>query len=367
MRIARVGQSIIGRTLALPVYAADGRILLNSGTVLTQSYVEGLERWGYSRIAIEDEIIRGIRHSDPVSVLTRVKATGAVRMALLEAERSHTFDITGPHSAVESILQDIQSNRNVVHSLCAVRSFDDYTYVHSVNVCILCILIGQVLGYNRYDLKKLATGALLHDLGKIHVPSSILNKPGQLTNEEFEIVRTHSYAGFEMLSQKTSAVSAHVALQHHERTDGSGYPRGLKNGEIHEYGRIAAIADVYDALTTDRPYREALPPGDALSLLSRPSTGMDQSLLHILMSRIALYSEGAVLLFEDGRVAVVTEQTHDPMRPRVRVLSTHDGVFVEPHDIDLAVHSEIAIHKVLDDYPKELAQSIEKHLLCENN
>lgn len=355
MRLVRVSKSLVGKSVALPVYAADGRVLLNAGTILSEAYIDGLRRWGFARIAIEDPLLKGVKLSDPISSVTRAKATGAVRMALLEASKHNTFDVSQPSDAVEGILQDIQASKNVVHSISAMRSFDDYTYVHSVNVCVLCILMGQVLQYNRVHLRKLAIGALLHDLGKIHVPTSILNKPGKLSDQEFSIVRTHALRGFEMLCSKTSLVSAHVAFQHHERHNGSGYPRGLKGDEIHDFGRVAAVADVYDALTSDRPYRKAMTPGQALTVLESPSTGIDSEVVGILKSKIALYSEGTVLQLADGRIALVIAQSHDSVRPDIRVISTREGKYTEPYDLRLVEHEDLIIKQVMSNYPEELA------------
>lgn len=361
MRIVRVSKSLVGKVVARTVYAADGRTLLGAGTVLTPAFIDGLIRWGYSYIAVEDELLKGLEPSDVISEVTRVIATSTVQNSLSRAARGETIDHNLTTRAVEDILNDVQSNEKVVVSLHKVRSFDDYTFVHSVNVCVLTILLGQGLNYHRFNLTKLATGALLHDVGKIRIPSDIINKPGKLSPQEFEIVKTHPMRGFELLSKNMSFVSAHVALQHHERIDGSGYPRGLQDESIHEFGKIAAVADVYDALTSDRPYRKAMTPAQAMAEIGKMKNGFDLYLVDLLKKRLALYWEGSIVSLNDRRIAVVLKQTTDPARPVIRVLSTSEGKLAEPEDIDLRNAPELEIVALLDDYPEQLQVEIEKN------
>jgi len=157
--------------------------------------------------------------------------------------------------------------------LLSITSHDYYTYTHSVNVGFLAISLSKLLFKNStgHDLHELGVGFFLHDLGKIHVDPAIINKPGRLTEEEMRQMRQHPNKGYMLLyeTKQLTAESAKIVLQHHERYDGSGYPKGLKGSEIHLYGRICSVADVFDALTSDRPYRQKLHPFDALKLMKK--------------------------------------------------------------------------------------------------
>lgn len=360
MRIVRTSTRLVGKVLARTVHSADGRQLLIAGTVLTPGFVRGLAKWGYPYVAIEDNLLKGVNASDPIAEITMVKATSAVQRALSDIARTNTFSLGPVADTIEDIVNDIKSTKNVVVSLSAMRSFDDYTFIHSVNVCVLSVLLGCRLLLNRFDLRKLATGAMLHDIGKIKVPQEILNKPSRLTPEEYAVVMTHATRGYELLCSKTSLVSAHVAFQHHERLDGSGYPRGLVDKEIHDYGKVAAVADVYDALTSDRPYRKAFTAPEAIAVLTDPKCGVDREYAKLLFSRLAAYPEGTVLRLSDGRVSVVIAQTDNPLLPRVRVVSTRGGMLCDPADIDLREDAGASPVKILTDYPEDLAEQIEE-------
>jgi HD-GYP domain-containing protein (c-di-GMP phosphodiesterase class II) len=360
MRIAHVSDSLIGKVLASPVFGTDGRVLLSAGTCLQRRYILALRARGYDYVNIEDSMFKDVGSGDALSDATRIKATTVVRSTLNEISRGEDFDFEPVSMVVEDIMEDVQSSKAVLVSLSAVRSFDDYTFVHSVNVCVLSILIGRGLFLNRYDIKKLATGALLHDIGKITLPPEIINKPGKLTSEEYGIVKTHPMKGYEMMAQKTSLVSAHVALQHHERLDGTGYPRNMTADNIHEFGKVAAIADVYDALTSHRPYRVAYTPDEALRILLDPKSSVDQDLLLLLRARLALFSDGLIVRLADNRIGLVVKQTDDSARPVVRIVSDQSQQLVDSEDVDLRDNAHLRIDSILPDYPQELAAQLEK-------
>ena len=156
---------------------------------------------------------------------------------------------------VDQIIDELLADLSVLVNLTDIRTFDDYTFASLSNVSVLAIMTGITMGYNDLQLKELGVGAILHDLGKIRIDKSILSKTGELSKEEYEEVKRHPVYGFEILRQyqDVSLLSANVAFQHHERWDGSGYPRGLSGENILEYARIVAACDVYDALLADRP------------------------------------------------------------------------------------------------------------------
>jgi HD-GYP domain-containing protein (c-di-GMP phosphodiesterase class II) len=169
-------------------------------------------------------------------------------------------------------------------------------------------------------VKDLGEGAILHDIGKLFIPDEILNKNGPLTDEEFELVRRHTNDGFEVLRRKRSIslFSAHVAYQHHERLDGSGYPRRLTGDDIHEFAKAVAIVDSYDAMTSDRAYRSALPPHEAISILVRETGGKyDRDLVGRFMKLVAMYPVGSVVRLSSGEVCTVVNATRKSLVVRV--------------------------------------------------
>jgi len=173
-------------------------------------------------------------------------------------------------SMINDLIEELLANCNIMVNLVDIRTNDEYTFGHSVNTCILSIITAINMGYHPARIRLLAVGAILHDLGKVMVPSSILNKPGKLTEEEFLQIQKHSEYGYDLLSNNDcfSELSKKVVLHHHERFNGSGYPYGLAGSDIHEFSAIVGICDMYDALTADRVYRRAFSTRDAFEMLS---------------------------------------------------------------------------------------------------
>jgi HD-GYP domain-containing protein (c-di-GMP phosphodiesterase class II) len=243
-------------------------------------------------------------------------------------------------AAFEDILYDLQSNKQVMVQLSNIYSTDNYLYAHSVNVGIYSAALGMALGLNRDQLLDLGIGAMLHDIGKTQIPLEILNKPGKLTDEEYTMMKDHSMLGYEMLKEHPDIplISAHCALQHHERLDGTGYPRRLKGSEIHLFGQIVGIADVYDALTTNRVYRQAYLPHEALELLFTSTGQFDSELIRKFRDNVAIYPLGLTVTLNTGEVAVVVDiNTKFPHRPILRVLKDGGGTDVlVPYEVDLS-------------------------------
>lgn len=239
-------------------------------------------------------------------------------------------------------------------NLSDIRTMDDYTFAHSVNVCILALLTGITLNYSRAALKLLGIGALLHDIGKVCIPLNILNKPGKLTPKEYKEICRHSELGYEMLRQQKgiSQVSAQVALQHHERYDGSGYPQGLKGEDIHEFARITGVVDVFDALTADRIYRPAFPNYEAYEMLAAAGNFThDYKIVEAFLYNIAVYPVGTLVKLNSGDIAVVIgTRRGQSYRPKVKLLFNDSGkAFKEKTIIDLAEELKYSVVRVLSE------------------
>ena len=224
------------------------------------------------------------------------------------------------------MVENILSNKDVVVSLVDIKSMDNYTYAHSVNVAVISLVLGISLNLSKEKLTYLCIGALLHDIGKSFIPNEILQKSGKLTNEEFEIVKNHPRYGYNFLGQFFS-LSAHIkliTLQHHERFDGLGYPIGIGGENINYLARIVSIADVYDALTSDRPYKRAMCPSDSLEyIMSNYGTLFDPNMLDIFCRIIIPFPQGTIVSLSNGDIGVVEETIPCfPLRPIVKIIKS---------------------------------------------
>jgi len=229
---------------------------------------------------------------------------------------------------VENILAVVEKYLKLYVDLNVLRSHDNYTYVHSVNVAILAALIGKQLGYGARELRQLVLGALLHDLGKIKIPGDILNKTTQLAETEFALIKLHPILGYEMLKEVIIPWEVSVCLlQHHERGHGVGYPQGLRQEAIHLNAQITAVADVFDAVTADRPYRSGLPPYHAIELIiNGQNTDFSPTVVNAFTAAIIIYPRNSTVTLNTGEIGVVVSaHPQFPTRPKVRVLFDNAG------------------------------------------
>lgn len=351
MRRIRVKELKTGMIVARTITDSDGRILLRAGIQLSESFIERLHELGLHSIYIRDEL-DGIEISDVISEETRLETIRVVKQNFHALEDQHKLNIRAVKSMVDQIIDELLADQNVLVNLSDIRSFDDYTFGHSVNVCILSVMTAITMGYHDLKLKELGVGALLHDVGKIRISKDILNKPGDLTREEFGEVKRHTEYGFEILRQHpdVSLLSAHIAFQHHERWDGNGYPRGLAREDIHDYARIVAVSDVYDALLADRPYRMAYTVNQSLTILRRMAgIYLDPQCVEALIANIAVYPIGSVVELSTGEIGVVVDVNREtPTRPVVRLVFDRNARRLQkPHEVDLSKFSTVLVVKAL--------------------
>jgi len=319
----------VGVKLGRSIFTEDGRILLRAGVEMKQSYIDHLEKCNISDIYIEDEISKDIEIRDVVDDTTRIEAKVIVKNVMEDFKSTSRIKFESVSNIVNKITDDLLSNRDILVNLSDIKTTDDYTFAHSVNVCILSIITGIKLGLNQIRLKHLGVGALLHDIGKVNIPESILKKPSMLTDEEYDLIKKHTVFGHEILKTNPdiSASSAYIALGHHERYDGSGYPHGVKGENIHIFARIAAIADVYDALTSDRIYRPKMKIHEAVEyMMTVGSRVFDMEILQSFIKCIAIYAIGSGVLLNTGEKGIVVDVNRQfPTRPIVRIIYQADG------------------------------------------
>ncbi len=259
---------------------------------------------------------------------------------------------------VENMIDSIFRNQDALLPLARLKQHDNYTFQHSVSVCALLVSFARGLDMDRDLIKQIAIGGLLHDVGKAKVPDEILNKPAKLTEAEFGKMKSHVVQS-NLILQHTpgiSRIALDVAAQHHERYDGTGYPNKLKGEEINLYGRMAAIVDVYDAITSERVYHKGMAPTAALGrLLEWSKYHFDPKLVRIYVKSLGIYPTGSLVKLDSGRLAVVREQHPDKlMQPRVTVMyHARKNGYLPPEDLDLAApncQDRIVGHEEYEDW-----------------
>lgn len=340
-----------GAILARPVINASGQILLQAEMVLSSTYIERLQRLGFDVVFIKDDRLEDIEVHIALSAHTREVAYQTVNSIMQNVESgNNNFNVNGIRKTVEEMINDLLYSRDIVTNLSDIQGFDDYTFHHSVNTTVLGLILGIASGYTESKLLDLGMGILMHDVGKTKVPAKILNKPTPLSADEFDEIKRHTLYGFEILRRNhdLSITSAHVALQHQEKWDGSGYPRGLKGNEIHEYGRLAAVADVYEALTSRRIYRPALQPYQAYEyIIAQSGTHFEPRILSIFAKHIAVYPNGMGVRLSNGQRGNVVKQNQSfPTRPYVRMFYQGDKLLESPINYNLAENPALFIVEV---------------------
>lgn len=338
-----------GMKLAKDIILNDGRFLLLKGFTLKERYIDKIRLYDIPYVYVEKEVEK-VQYFNEEIIYSETFHN--VNNIMKSVRNGGSIDVSSVKSTVSKIVQSIFNNDNVFMKLSGIRDIDNYTYLHSIDVCIYSIIAGKSLNLLPDMLNNLALGALLHDIGKCKIPPEILNKPAKLSESEFEIMKKHTEYGYDIL-RKTPGLSedvARIALNHHEHWDGAGYPRGLKGEEIDLLSRIVAIADVYDALTADRVYRRRFMPHKAVEyLISNSRAQFDPQILNIFMDNIAVYPPDIIVMLSTGEIGKVVKSKGPPsIRPKIMVIARKEGPPVyEPYEVDLARNPEVSIIDII--------------------
>ncbi len=342
-----------GMKIARTIYDGSGRLLLPAGITLTEDFIKRLSSMGIASLYVEDEIpVREVDLKFFVSQRTRTESAKLLKETYSLFEKEKYIDTLSVQKTVDELMDEMLGSYGTLMNFYEIRTYDACTFDHSVNVCILSLLTGITLGYGRQKLKELGIGALLHDIGKIKISKEVLNKPGALTPDELQQICRHPEEGFDILRRhyEIPLPSAHIALQHQERLDGSGYPHRLTGNEIHEYARIVMVADVFEALTSDRPYRTAYTVAQAHDLIkSLAGKSFERDFIAALFSNIPPFPTGVMIILSSGEIGqVVKTNKSAPDRPVVKILfDRKKKPFRSPFEIDLSCEPSLSIAKTI--------------------
>ncbi|WP_151737370.1 HD-GYP domain-containing protein ['Paenibacillus yunnanensis' Narsing Rao et al. 2020] len=328
----------LGKIIKNDLNNAYGVTVIPAGSVLNEEHLELIRK---QRINVLDIVFAGSEEREP-GCGEKVDRTVGLAKELFESYRlTHKVPLADIRKEVVPAVLDIALTPDIFSLFQAIRGTDDYTYEHNIGVGVLSTLIGRWLNMDEGELAALSLAATLHDIGKLKLPAELLMKPGKLTAGEYEMVKKHTVYGYEMLKETVGANSrmALAALQHHERNDGNGYPLRLTEEQIDPFSKIVAVADIFHAMSSRRPYHEAMPFHIIVDQMRRGSFGvLDPHIVSVFLDNIVKRSIGRGVVLTDGRVGeIVYLNPHNIETPLVRIKDEY---------IDLSKNRQIAIHSI---------------------
>ncbi|MZP31062.1 HD domain-containing protein [Heliobacterium undosum] len=360
----------VGDVLKQDVYSLQGHLLIPRGAMISERLMAQIHKWEEIGVLIDKVPSSGSRNAqepesdgEDICFLPRRKskeedvlyhqAIETVRDVFLDIRAGHVFNQQAVQERASAIVSSVIHDEKVGFRLNHLWQADDYTLHHSVDVCLLSTLIGLSIGMDREELNELAAGAILHDVGKIYIPRSILNKKGALSNREYETIKKHPVFGvkyFQETGMDLSDAQLYCILQHHEHCDGTGYPQGLRYPRIHLFARIVAVADVFSALTAGRPHRAPMDQLHAIDILCRESRShLDMHIVSILINRLRdllLHTRVRLNTGDEGYVVDFFESS--PLRPTVLVTQDAFGrKVVSPYLVHLRQEQELSLQEIL--------------------
>lgn len=310
-----------------------------------------------------------VGQANPVAVVQQIKRTSideervhakriienskeAVVSMFNDVRMGKAIDAESASPLVEEISASLDRNEGALISLVRLKASDDYTYMHSVAVCALMISLARELDFPESEVRRAGMGGLLHDIGKAMIPIEVLNKPGALTEKEFNLVKLHPGQGYALLKQGsvTDEVALDICLHHHEKIDGTGYPFKLNGSQISLFAKMGAVCDVYDAVTSNRPYKPGWEPGVSLQRMAQWESHFDQKVFQAFVKCVGIYPVGSIVLLKSGRLALVIDQSaKNLLTPIVKVFfSTKSKIRIPMDVLDLSkpgVNDQIIGHE----------------------
>lgn len=334
--------------LGKSILTNDGSVLLRAGVELTNQYIEKLKELGVIYVYIEDDRLDDVTIDDARLAKLKQVTMKSMDKIIRNLNYSNRRGAKESLKIVENLIEYIIDSADINKSLYDIHTYDNYTYVHSIDTGIMSTFLGLSLGFNEDELKELGKGAILHDIGKTKLSNNIICKRGPLTDKEYAEIKKHPVYGRKILEKHMhiSDVILMAVEQHHEKVDGTGYPYGLSGNQISRYGKIVGICDVYDAISNDRSYRKKFSPNDAYELILAGSGSMfDEQIVLRFKETFAIYPLGCCVRLSNGIEGYVIRQNEGfPDRPVIRVLYNH--ISKEPiqfYEIDLLKNLNVVI------------------------
>ena len=352
MRRIKVDKLKPEMVLAKPIYTQRGVILLKEGTVLTDLFIEKVKSVEVDHIYISDALSEGIQIDGMISDEVRKETEKMLHSSMEKMHDGYFVATNAVLEKVEKIIAEVVNNPHVMISIQQIRNRDEYAYEHAINVCVLSLLIGKKMAYNDAQLKHLALGAVLHDIGKTQLEDDWLEYRGQYNDTQMKVYKQHVRHGYETIKNMPGAslLAANIALTHHEHYDGTGFPLGKKNTSIHEFARIVAVANEYDNLLFNRPTSLPLRHYEIIELIvSRAYTWFDPEVVKIFSKSISPYPVSTGVILNDGRVGLVSRLNESfPTRPIVRIFDEITMEIIEEVNLSKELSLMIVDEKEVD-------------------
>jgi len=335
MNLVKIDALVPGMVVSRDIYNQSGLLIVSEGTKLTSDYIQKLLNWNFTEIYVEEPSLSVIEQQEAAIAaqmsVTHDRVVG-ITQNILSQDNAEMLDPVLLQGMVGDLNEQIDLSSNVLLNLSHMKTYDNYLFAHSVNVCVLSLIIGRAIKLSAEQLRELGLSALLHDYGMIQLERSIYDHDRKLTNEEWEKIKSHPRFGYDMLlaSGNFSEQMLSGVLEHHEREDGSGYPDGKTDDAIGLFGKIIAVADVYDACVSMRKHRPRLTPHEALRNLLGNSHLYDLKILKAFITAMAIYPIGSIVKLNSGEVAKVVGINYgQPFRPDIRILIDRQGNCLE--------------------------------------
>ena len=338
IRESGISELWIDTSKGLDASAGEARAETHSETEVAAEVDRTLERSAERRAPPRQvPMVEEVRRAAKICIGSKK----AVVSMFNEARMGKTVSSEAAGELVDEISSSVMRNPGALISLARLKTADDYTYMHSVAVCALMVALARQLGQDEATTRELGMAGLLHDLGKALMPMEVMNKPGKLTDEEFAIIKSHPEAGHKMLLEGSGVgeIPLDVVLHHHEKMDGSGYPKRFKADQISLYAKMGAVCDVYDAITSNRPYKAGWDPAESIRKMAEWCNGhFDERVFQAFVKCLGIYPIGALVRLASGRLGVVIEQSeHSLLTPIVKVFfSTKARTHIAPEIVDLS-------------------------------
>lgn len=351
MRLEFIDRLKEDEILGKSILTSEGHVLLRVGVKLTSNYINKLKDIGVFYVYVEDERLDDVHVEDERLSELKQLTIKSMSNVMKSVHNCNGKQLKESLATVKEMIDYIIDVGDVNKSLYDIKTFDNYTYVHSLDTCIMATFLGMNSRLNEWDLKELGVGAILHDVGKMEIPIKILNKEGKLTDEEYDEIKKHTIYGGEILKKNVSIPSSIIKIveQHHERIDGRGYPHGLSGKQISKFAKIVCICDVYDAVSNDRCYRKKFSPNDAYELiLAGSGISFDEETVRNFRNTFSIYPLGCCVRLSNGEEGYVINQNKGfPDRPIVRVLydiKTRNPISF--YELDLLKYPNIVIESI---------------------